>query len=60
MNKVTIDFNIWCTQADYARYNDMKLATISQWVKRAKEGKTLPKIEYMDIPQLSMTLVKKS
>ena len=58
-NIITIDLNVYCTQADYAKERKMNLSTVSQWVKRAKAGKTQP-IEYWEIPQLNnLTLVKK-
>ena len=58
-NKITIDLNVWCTQADYALRYDVKLGTVSQWVKRAKANEGKIKIEYLDIPDLKLTLVKK-
>ena len=57
--KIVIDLSVYCTQADYAKDNNVKLSTVSQWVKRAKEGKTQP-VEYWEIPELNnLTLVKK-
>jgi hypothetical protein len=58
-NKITIDLSKYCTQADFAREKEMKLCTVSQWVKRAKDGTGTAKIEYLDIPELSLTLVKR-
>jgi hypothetical protein len=55
---LTIDLTEWLTQADYARKHGYKLTTISQWVKRAKDGQGSQKIDYLDIPELSITLVK--
>lgn len=55
----TIDLKGWMTQAEYARKSGYKLNTISQWVKRAKEGEGLPKIQTLDVPELGITLVKK-
>lgn len=57
-NKTTIDFSKWCTQVEYSRKTGIKLTTVSQWVKRAKAG-TSVKIDYLDIPELSITLVRK-
>ncbi len=55
-----IDLSQYCTQADYARNNGIKLGTLSQWIKRAKEGKSIPvNIEYLYLPELKITLVKK-
>ncbi len=55
---MVIDLHGWMTQADYARLKDYKLNTISRWVKRAKEGEGKPKIQYLDVPALGITLVK--
>jgi hypothetical protein len=55
-----IDLTKYCTQAQYARDNGIKLGTLSQWVKRAKDGKSTPvNIEYLEVPELKLTLVKK-
>ena len=54
-----VDLNQYCTQAEYARLTGYKLGTISQWVKRAKAGEGKIRIEYLDVPELSITLVKK-
>lgn len=58
--KTEIDFNKWQTQTDYARENGLLLTTVSQWVRRAKLGEGEQKIEYMDVPELGITLVKKN
>lgn len=58
-NQITIDLSLYCTQAEYSRETGIKLGTISQWVKRAKAGKVPAKIEYYDIPELQITLVKR-
>ena len=52
-----IDLQGWITQAEYARLHGQKLSRVSQWVKRAKEGKTAY-IQYLDVPALGVTLVK--
>lgn len=52
-----IDLDKYCTQADYARETDTKLATVSQWVKRAKEGKGTKKVDYLEVAELGLTLV---
>ncbi len=54
-----IDFSKWQTQAEYARENGVLLVTVSQWVKRSKEGKGNIRIEYLDVPEMGVTLVKK-
>jgi len=53
-----IDLKGWITQAEYARLTGKKLNTVSQWVKRAKAGEGEPKIDYLDVPELGITLVK--
>ena len=55
-----IDLQGWITQVEYARKTGYKLNTVSQWVKRAKEGKGSAKIDYLDVPELGITLVKKA
>jgi len=52
-----IDLQGWMTQAEYAQKYNEKLGTVSQWVKRAKEGKTAY-IQYLDVPGLRKALVK--
>lgn len=59
MAKIIIDTSEYCTQAEYSRLTGIKLGTISQWVKRAIEGKGTVKIEYYTIPELNITLVKR-
>lgn len=53
-----IDLKGWITQSEYARKTGYKLSTISRWVKRAKEGEGTVKIQYLDVPDLGITLVK--
>lgn len=60
-NIITIDFNVWCTQAQRSELSGEKLTTISTKVKRTLAGNTSPKT-YMDtlrIEQLNLTLVKR-
>lgn len=54
-----IDLSVWTTQNKYALENNVRLNTISQQIKRHKEGKTKTCVEYWDIPELCLTLVKK-
>ena len=56
--EITIDLKGWVTQAEYARLHGYKLNTISRWVKRAKDCEGVPKIQYLDVPALGITLVK--
>ena len=58
-NKITIDFDVWQTQAQYAAKTGNRLGTVSQWVVRAKDGIKNPKVSILEIPQLGITLVKK-
>ena len=57
-NNTTIDLKGWITQAEYARLYGYKLNTVSRWVKRAKAGEGNVKINYLDVPDLGITLVK--
>ncbi len=54
----TIDLQGWITQSEYARKYGYKLSTVSRWVKRAKDGEGSLKIQYLDVPDLNITLVK--
>ena len=56
---IIIDPKKWCTQAEYSRITGEKLATVSQWVKRAIEGKGTQKINYKQVPELGITLVER-
>lgn len=58
MDNKQIDLSKWITQAEYSRLTGVKLGTVSQWVRRAKEGEAA-KIEYLEVPELSLTLVKR-
>lgn len=54
-----IDLQGWITQADYARQYDVKLSTVSRWVKRQKDGDAIKqRIQLLDVPALGITLVK--
>jgi len=55
-----VDLNNYCTQAEYCKTNNIKLGTLSQWIKRLKAGQSVPvHIEYLYVPELKITLVKK-
>ena len=59
-NKITIDFDQWQTQKQYAEANGIRLGTLSQQVKRLKVGEVVtPSITIWHIEQLGITLVKK-
>lgn len=58
-NILTIDLNVYCTQTQYAKDKNMRLATVSQQVKRALAGEGTAKVEPLHIPELGITLVKK-
>jgi hypothetical protein len=58
-NKITIDFDIWTTQANKARLDSKSYSYIRQKVTRSQQGKTNEPIEYWTIPELGITLVKK-
>lgn len=59
-NLLIIDLDKYCTQAEYARITGVLLPTVSQWVKRSKEGKGQKRIGYMDLEaSLGLTLVER-
>ena len=54
-----IDLSQYITQAKYAELHNYKLGTVSQWIKRAKAGESIPhNIDYIYIPELDITLIK--
>jgi DNA-directed RNA polymerase specialized sigma24 family protein len=57
-NILQLDLSQWLTQTEYAKKHNLPLGTVSQWVVRAKEDKAKAKIDYLEIPELSITLVK--
>ena len=58
-NLLIIDLDKYCTQAEYARLTGDKLPTVSQWVKRSKEGKGNRRIGYLEVEALGLTLVER-
>jgi hypothetical protein len=59
-NILTIDLNVYCTQQQYAKETGTKLNTISQQIKRTKEGKTSNPVEILEIPELNnLVLIKR-
>lgn len=58
-NIITIDLDIWTTQARKAEQEGIKLSTLSRQVKRSIENDTNSPIPYWTIPELGITLVKK-
>jgi hypothetical protein len=56
---IKIDLRLWVTQAQKAEDTGRKLTTISQQVKRSIDGKTPNPVEYLHIPALGITLVKR-
>ena len=58
-NVLTIDLAVWTTQARKAGDTGTKLTTISQQIVRTKKGQTTHPVEYWEIPELGITLVKK-
>lgn len=64
MSKIqTIDLSGYVSQAEYSRLYNIPLNKLSQWIKRAKKGESIPneakRIEFIYVPELNMTLVKK-
>lgn len=58
-NIITIDLDVWTTQTKKAKSEGLNESTIRQRVHRMKNNKSTPKEDYFDIPELSLTLVKK-
>lgn len=58
-NKLIIDLDKWITQQGYIKEFGGRLNTLSQKIKRAKDGETSNPIEYWYIPELNITLVRR-
>lgn len=58
-NTVTIDLDVWTTQTAKAKAEGLNESTIRQRVSRTKRGKAKQSIEYWEIKELNLTLVKK-
>lgn len=58
-NIISIDLNVWTTQTQKAKSLGLNESTIRQRVLRTKLGKGNIKEEYLEIPELNLTLVKK-
>lgn len=56
---ITINLNEWATQKDYAKLVGKEFPAIRQQLKRTKKGKSTQPLEYWDIPELNITLIKK-
>ncbi len=55
-----IDLDTYVTQAKYADLHNYKLGTVSQWIKRAKAGESIPHdIDYIYVSELDITLIKR-
>ena len=58
-NILTIDMNKWCTIAEKAKLTGQKIGTISAKIARARKGIGDNPIEYLDVPSLGITLVRR-
>lgn len=56
---ITINLNEWQTQINYCRENNVNTATLGWWIKRTKLNQGIIRIEFLDIPELNLTLVKR-
>jgi len=56
---ITVDLNKWCTISDKAKADKVKLGTLSARIARSKKGNTPNPIEFWEIPELGITLVRK-
>lgn len=60
-NVITIDLDKWTTQRKLAEMrDDIKENTLIQQIRRAKKGEYKASVEYWEIPELGITLVKKA
>ncbi len=57
---VTIDFNKWQKQADYIRDTGVNQQTFSKKLTRSRKGIGVARIEFLDVPELNITLVERS
>jgi hypothetical protein len=51
--RITIDFNTWVTQAEYAKINKVEIRTVNKRVERSS-------IDTLDIPELKLKLIRRS
>jgi hypothetical protein len=58
-NTITIDLDKWTTQTNKAKLLGLNESTIRQRVIRTKQGKGNAIEEYLHIPELNLTLVRK-
>lgn len=58
-NLLIIDLDTWTTQKDYAKLVGKEFAAIRQQLKRTKKGTCKEPLEYLDVPELNITLIKK-
>jgi hypothetical protein len=56
---LTIDLNVWCTLSERSKLENIKLGALSARLVRTKRGKTPNPIEYWEIKDLGITLVKR-
>lgn len=57
---IELKLNGWMTQKAYADTHKIRQVLVGQWVHRAKASgsKGHREIEYLDVPQLGLTLVR--
>jgi hypothetical protein len=58
-NIISIDLSKWLTQSQYAKLVGIRLNTISQRIKRDKEGQGTANFNYWTIPELGITLIER-
>lgn len=56
-----LDLSEWMTQKDYSIKYGTPQVLIGQWIHRAKASETKQSkfIDYLDVPELGLTLVRK-
>ena len=58
-NIITIDMSKWATQKEYAKLVGKQFPAIRQQLKRTKKGISTQPLDYLDIPELNITLIKR-
>ena len=59
-NIIEIDLSKWQTPINYAKYHNIPIGTLSQQIKRTREGKTPNPLPIWEIPELNnLILIRK-
>lgn len=55
----TIDLDVWLSQKEYCKRENLNMNNVVKWVFRAKNGSKTQPIEILEVPELEMVLVRK-